>query len=409
MKKLLTGLLAVGLVLALTLPAMAFDSEFGGFWRTRAYTQQNFTGNDAGTKDLQQVDTRTRLFYTAIFSDDFKFVNKFEINAAWGDTTGGNIGTDGTTIFRIKNSYGFFNFGPVNVMLGLQPRVINRGFLFDDDYAGAAVTYKGEGFSVPFIWLKAYEGGMGNDKNDNDVDYYVLNPTFAIGKSALKPTLAYMYSKDASSWPSTTGNKELKVYFVGLDADVNFDMGSAWFTGIYEGGDAELLNGTSVDVKAYLLALGGTVNLGAFDIHGRAFYATGDDKTDKDAEAFFVPRGQSYYWSEIMGLGIFDNQASSNSCADKISNIMAANIGVGFKATDALKFTFDVWHAKLAEDDAKGNDTLGTEIDLRMTYALMKNLNLDLVAAYLFAGDATFGGTNDKDAYEVGAMMSFSF
>ena len=106
MKKLLTGLLAVGLVLALTLPAMAFDSEFGGFWRTRAYTQQNFTGNDAGTKDLQQVDTRTRLFYTAIFSDDFKFVNKFEFNAAWGDTTGGNIGTDGTTIFRIKNSYG---------------------------------------------------------------------------------------------------------------------------------------------------------------------------------------------------------------------------------------------------------------------------------------------------------------
>ena len=410
MKKLLMGLLAVGLVLALTLPAMAFDSEFGGFWRTRAYTQQNFTGNDAGTKDLQQVDTRTRLFYTAIFSDDFKFVNKFEINAAWGDTTGGNIGTDGTTIFRIKNSYGFFNFGPVNVMLGLQPRVINRGFLFDDDYAGAAVTYKGEGFSVPFIWLKAYEGGMGNDKNDNDVDYYVLNPTFAIGKSALKPTLAYMYSKDASSWPSTTGNKELKVYFVGLDADVNFDMGSAWFTGIYEGGDAELLNGTSVDVKAYLLALGGTVNLGALDIHGRAFYATGDDKTDKDAEAFFVPRGQSYYWSEIMGLGIFDNQASSNSCADKISNIMAANIGVGFKATDALKFTFDVWHAKLAEDDAKGNDTLGTEIDLRMTYALMKNLNLDLVAAYLFAGDATSGGVaNDKDAYEVGAMMSFSF
>ena len=87
-----------------------------------------------------------------------------------------------------------------------------------------------------------------------------------------------------------------------------------------------------------------------------------------------------------MGLGIFDNQASANSCADKISNIMAANIGVGFKATDKLKFTFDVWYAKLAEEDAKDNDTLGTEIDLRMTYSLMKNLNLDLVAAYLFAG-----------------------
>ena len=33
---------------------------------------------------------------------------------AWGDTTGGNIATDGTTIFRIKNSYANFNLGPVN-------------------------------------------------------------------------------------------------------------------------------------------------------------------------------------------------------------------------------------------------------------------------------------------------------
>ena len=164
MKKLLTVLLAAGLVLALTLPASAFDSEFGGFWRTRAFTQKNFTGDDKGTQDLTKVDTRTRLFYTAIFSEDFKFVNRFEINNTWGDTTGGNIGTDGTTQFRIKHTYGNFNFGPVNLLLGLQPRVINRGFLFDDDYAGAAVTYKGENFSVPFIWLKAYEGGRGKTR-----------------------------------------------------------------------------------------------------------------------------------------------------------------------------------------------------------------------------------------------------
>ena len=82
---------------------------------------------------------------------------------------------------------------------------------------------------------------MGNDKNDNDVDYYVLNPTFTIGKSSLKPSLAYIYSKDASAWASTTGNKEVGVYFVGLDADVDFGMGSAWFTGIYEGGNADLI------------------------------------------------------------------------------------------------------------------------------------------------------------------------
>ena len=412
MKKLLTVLLAAGLVLAMTLPAAAFDNEFGGYFRTRAYMQKDFSGSDSGAQNYQAVDQRTRLFYTAVFSEDFKFVNQFEFNTTWGDVNnGGGIGTDGTTIFRIKNSYANFNLGPVNALVGLQYRVLNRGFLFDDDFAGLAVTYKGGNFQIPFIWMKAYEGGYGKDKNDNDVDYYVLKPTFNFGKTTLTPTFVYIYSKDASKWPMTTGNKAVSVYFAGTDFDVKFDNGSAlWFTGLYEGGSADLLNGKKMDVKAYLVALGGTAKFGAFDVHGQAFWATGDDRNTTDsAEAFYVPRGQMYYWAEIMGYGLFDNQASANSCADKISNIQAVNIGIGLKATDKLSFKADVWHARLAEPNAKGDDSLGTEIDLRMTYALMKNLNLDLVGAYLFTGDATYKGTNSSNAYEVGAQLSFSF
>jgi hypothetical protein len=44
-----------------------------------------------------------------------------------------------------------------------------------------------------------------------------------------------------------------------------------------------------------------------------------------------------------------------------------------------------------------------------MTYALMKNLNLDLVGAYLFAGDATYSGKGESNPYEIGAQLSFSF
>jgi hypothetical protein len=414
MKKLLTGLLAVGLVLALTMPAAAFDSEFGGYWRTRAYTQKNFTGDDTGAKDLQQVDTRTRLFYTAVFSEDFKFVNQFEFNVTWGDqNNGGGIGTDGTTIFRIKNSYANFNLGAFNFLVGLQHRVLNRGLVFDDDFAGAAITFKAGDISIPFIWMKAYEGSTGKDTNDNDVDYFALKPTFNIGNLALTPNLTYLYSKDASKWPQTTANKEVAVYFAGLDADVKFSGGSSlWFTGLYEGGKVDLIplaGGGSIDVKAYLLALGGTAQFGAFDIHGQVFFATGDDKATKDYEAFYVPRGQSYYWAEIMGLGIFDNTVSANSCADKISNTKAVNIGVGFKATDKLNFTADLWHARLEQNDAKGNDTLGTEVDLKATYALMKNLNLELVGAYLSAGSATYTGNGEANPYELGTRLSFSF
>ena len=414
MKKLLMGLLAAGLVLAIALPAMAFDSEFGAYWRTRAYVQKDFTGNDKGTKDLQLVDTRTRLFYTAVFSQDFKFVNAFEINNTWGDTVGGDFGTDGTGIFRIKHTYANFNLGPVNFLIGLQPRILHRGFVFNDDFAGAAITYKGEGFEVPFIWLKAYEGGTGNNMNDYDVDWYALKPNFKFGNVSLTPTLSYIYSKDAEKWGGTSGNKEVRIWMAGADVDVKIGAGSLWFTGIYEGGDFEMLpTAKSVDMEAYLLAGGGSFNAGPAEIHAQVFYATGDDTSTGDYEAFLIPRvgstAQSYYWAEIMGLGIFDNQASTNSPADKISNIMAANIGVGFKFTDKMKLVADLWYAKLVEKNAAGDDELGTEIDVVLTYSLMKNLNLDLVAAYLFTGDATYKGTGDEDAYEIGTQLSFRF
>ncbi|HRW81792.1 MAG TPA: hypothetical protein P5285_13535, partial [Desulfomonilia bacterium] len=63
-----------------------------------------------------------------------------------------------------------------------------------------------------------------------------------------------------------------------------------------------------------------------------------------------------------------------------------------------------------AEDDANGNSDLGTEIDLSANYALLDNVSLDVVAAYLLAGDATtMESADDADPMEIGAQVSFSF
>jgi hypothetical protein len=125
-----------------------------------------------------------------------------------------------------------------------------------------------------------------------------------------------------------------------------------------------------------------------------------------------------------MGLGMFDerntgysNNHSNNSCGDAISNIMAANIGASFSPMEKLNVGLDLWYAKLAEDiDAdpitagmQGESELGTEVDLKITYELVEGLNLDVVGAYLFAGDATYKGANDADPYEIGTQLSLSF
>ena len=59
------------------------------------------------------TDTRTRLYYTAKFSDNFQFVNKFEFNTMWGDNNGGDLAADGKGNWRIKSSYVDFTLGNV--------------------------------------------------------------------------------------------------------------------------------------------------------------------------------------------------------------------------------------------------------------------------------------------------------
>jgi len=486
--------LAVALVGAFVMPVAALENEFGGYWRTRAVTQQNFTGEDqTEARDNSFVDTRTRLYYTAKINSDLKFVNKFEFNTLWGDTVGGDIGADGMGNFRIKHSYADFTLAPVNFKVGMQEATVGRGFMFSDDFAGLAVTFKGEGFAVPFIWMKVYEGMRGYDANKGDFDFYALAPSFSANEMIkISPFFLWATSDNASKWkptlhapnnssaataaqnnmladeldtrittttPSIEANnpdvvtksstapsaalgafEKVNVYYLGLDIDAKFDMGNVWFTGIYQLGKGDLLkatkNYTSVDFQAYLAAVGGKADMGMADIHGQFLYASGDDAKDEKIEAFFVPSqndgtGQSYFWAEILGYGIFDTDGvggwayntSTNSPGDKISNIMAINLGTTYKPMKELSVTLDVWYAKLAKGipmdvagkDAKGNtiynyeDCLGTEVDLVLTYELVKGLKMDLVGAYLFAGDATYKGNNNANPYEIGTRLSLSF
>jgi hypothetical protein len=426
MKKFAIISLAALLVVAFTMPAAAFESIFGGYWRTRAYTEQNYFGSkdaDGDEGNLSQVDTRTRLYYTAKFSDNFKFVNKFEMDAVWGDQDPagyGDIGADGIRV-EVKNTYVDFDMGPVNYKIGVQGFILARGFLADDDFAGAHVAYSNDLMTLPVFWFKAYEGST--DNNTADTDIFGIAPSFSFGDSTkLKPYFVYWMSDNLEDYQNRGGTNlppiatagaldDADVYFIGADLDMNFDALSLWLTGIYQWGTIDFQGGGDTDISAYLVGAGASMNFGPADLHSRAFYASGDDDPDdNDIDAFTVIEGQSYYWSEIMGFGIFDNVASAGSPADQISNVWAVNLGATFKPMDKLSITGDVWYAQLAEEDVNDEDELGTEFNLKLTYKLMENMNLDVVGAYLLAGDATSqDGKNDDDPYLVGSRLSLSF
>ncbi len=385
MKKIIaaaTGLMMVGGVMATTVPAV--ENEFGGYWRTRMFTQIDMDGQDSGT--VSQTDTRTRLYYTAIFNENFKFVNKFEFDARWGGPKAGygDIGADGKD-FEIKNSYADFKLGNAQFKVGVQGATLARGFLFADDFAGVVAIFNAGDTALPFAWIKV--------QDDLDYsferDYYAAFPIIKVSDSlTLNPYFVYDKGEGIDH----------NNYYAGMDIDMKMDAFSFWGTGIYQFG--EVLGGQ--DISAFLVAAGAS----AGPVHGQVFYATGDDDpTDGDRDDFVNPQGRSYYWSEIMGYGIFDNTVSNGSPADGITNIWAANVGFKVKPADKLTVGADLWYAALAEDNAAGDSELGFEVDVVVTYALMDNLKLDLVGAYLFAGDAT----GDEDPIEVGARLSLSF
>jgi len=426
MRKLYTLLLATVLIFVFAVPVFALENIFGGYWRTRAYYEKNYSGTDDGTQDVRLVDTRTRLYYTAKFSDNFKFVNKFEFNTTWGDTNGGDFGADGMGNFRIKNSYADFTLDKFNFKLGMQPITVCRGLVFDDDFAGAVVTYSlSKDIAIPFVWMKAYEGNQaanGKDHLNKDVDLYAIYPQIKLNdKTSVAPLIAYAYSSNASEWTDLTNGlgmgafKEVKLYYLGGDVDINAGPASIWFTGLYQGGDVEsvVLN-DSVDVKAYLLAAGFSADI----LHGQAFYISGSGNHSTDVNTFFVPAadgdGWNYDWAPILGgNGIFDNQNSAGSPGATPTNVTAVNLGVTVKPMPKLSLSGDVWYARLNHDNANGDKYLGTELDLLATYSIFDNMALDVLAGYLFAGDATCDDAvatkNTKDPMLFGTRLSLSF
>lgn len=438
MKKLAVLFFVVTMLVAFAMPAAALESVFGGYWRTRAYTQQNYDGEDQDeTKDWTGVDTRTRLFWTAVINDNLKFVNRFEFDATWGvdapdGTNGadGDFGTDGAGV-EIKHSFAEFNIGPVTASVGLQPATLGRGFLFSDDFAGAIVTFKADKFTIPLIWLKPHEGGAGY--NSMDADWYAISPTFKLDPVTINPYVVYAFSENGSKYPALQRKfteavantfDEVSIIFAGLDLDFSFAGAKIWLTGIYEAGSIDFkeeLNKDSLDIKAYLLAGGLSYDFGMADIHAQAFYATGEDTEDEDYTEFWVPShygtGPYYPWAQIMGEAIFDpGRLVTNTCGYKPMDILAINLGTKIKPAKDLTITIDGWYAQLAEDrkspgktPAEMTDKLGTEVDVVVTYQLVKNLALDVVGAYIFADDAIWGGENDANPYLIGSRLSLSF
>ncbi len=239
---------------------------------------------------------------------------------------------------------------------------------------------------------------------------------------------AYSLKPDSPEFFSETADNS-GITLLGMNTDVKIPGAFLWFSGLY--GNSQMCgiknNDKYYSSSAYLVAAGADTEIGSAKLHGHFFYAAGNDSVNynsDDISSFNSPLrrvwiGQPYYSAEIMGYGKLDGIVSSGgSPFDRISSVAALNLGASIKPMDKLTLKGDIWYAKLADKESAKN-SLGSEIDLVVTYELIEDLKFDIIGAYLFSGDGAStklapGGQQLKNEngsypYELGARLSLSF
>jgi hypothetical protein len=205
--------------------------------------------------------------------------------------------------------------------------------------------------------------------------------------------------------------------------------------------------GWMVDAGANYFCGPFTANLGGFyttgqKLHfvnasptGRPFSATNPQQITPnngaslaDIDGFTYPLTTSKYFSEIVGGGILDNVAPNGGYwrgYPNPTNLWTATVGGAWQALPQTKLALSYWYFGTSQKVPSRynantglwntSSSIGSEIDLNITQNIVDKLNLDLVGAYLFEGNAYRAQTyqvyypNSNNVYELGARLQWSW
>jgi len=428
------------------------------------------------TQHNNRFDQRLRIFMDFISSENLKVVTKFETNSIWGsaaqafnsNTGSGNVGAD-TGSLNVKNVYVDFKIPqtPLSAKVGVQGINLVDSWIIDDDFAAALLHAN----LKPFTVVLGYVSGQNfqTTSESENIDDLVAMVEYKEGpfKAALVGLWQDAHNTPASVLPMqmdtpVSGNvlhsseplySQLNPFGGGLLRAENnqlFDLGfqlgykidylSAYLNFVKNFGSAKLgptiSNLKSADYTGWMIDAGVNYFCGPWSANLGGFYTTGakvaqDGKgnlfldTD-DIRWFTYPLATSKYFSEIMGGGIMDNTAPNGGYWRGYpfpTNIWTVTVGGAWQAMPTTKLALSYWYFGTSEKaPSRWNGTnwdfsrdLGHEINLNITQNIVDKLNLDLVGAYMFTGDAFRAKdsradyTGDDNVYELGARLQWTW
>ena len=441
--------MALGLLLAMTAPALAVDFAFHGDLKHEFRINSNqtgFTGGKDFASSLKTTQSKTydedandsfalikyRL-WTEIASDDggVKGVYAIEIGGVnFGNSSqGGGFSGDGKNV-ETRWAYTDFALAGGRLKVGLQPVKISR-FLWEETATG--IHYQNGGLEL--AWYRGYEVVNTDDSNDfKDLDAlylrYSLKPAAGVKlglfglwqHSDADKTLGSKSLNDLTWRTKSLTGYDMDLYTLGLDGSLEAGSFFANWDLMYQTGD--MLE--DADFGGYFAHADLGLKMGPGTLTYTVWYASGDaDRSDGDLDAFIVTDTDinAAYSSVVLFQGLNSDHYFAAEPYIQDKGLFLNRLAYEHKLTDKLTVGAAALYLMTAEDLEytdnnavdRADDSLGIEIDAWAKYKLYSSLELALAAGYLAADDAldfyevSRDGSSDEDIYVIVSSIGYKF
>ena len=424
MRKYLTTALAVALMSGVSYADLQ-NVEIGGELRMRGNSYWDIFGFEG--EHTQYTEQRSAISVDADFSDDVSANITFSNYKIWGDTWNQfdedtdiyneNEGPRGNTIalneayIVLGDAVGGFDLkiGRQEVMFGSEFLVGNKSTSSNFTHRafdGIRADWSNDSFDVTIFNFKAWEDDYDSSDKDDDADF---NGIYATYNGIENHTIDAYVLNYRDGEPGDDNIELLTVGARAAGAFGNFDYEVEFAT---QSGDT-----TSSDVDfegdAINAELGYTfdANMQPRVFIGYAYFGGWDDD-GSNLEVGFQRLYSDWEYSEFLEF-LGDGQMSN-------VNILRAGVSANVSEKVALAAVVSMFEV---EDDevpliifptAPGEDEIGTEVGLYMTYQYSEDVTVEVGAATLLLGDSVeeffeLRGEDDEDPTYLFAEINLSF
>ena len=293
MKRLVTLLLAAGLVFSATTAAQAIDFKASGQWLMGfSAGDGNLVGKHGVRGDRHKLNSddkftaaqRLRLKMEAVASENLSGTVQFEIgDTTWGQAkNSGALGADDTCI-EVKHAYLDWALPDTDlkVRMGIQPILLPNAAggsaVLDDDMAAVVASYEfNENVSATLMWGRPYNDnyrGNANGRNANfkdNIDLIALSVPMSFDGFKVTPWIMYgLIGKNAVRATDSDGNYVGPSYMFAL-ADptlaLNKHLKKGWGSAFWGGLAAHITAADPLNIE-FDFNYGYVENMGNYDAY----------------------------------------------------------------------------------------------------------------------------------------------